>query len=232
MWETEREGMEVGKAVGAAWLLACAALLLAPAEGLRGQEAREGDPELDGLEQVEELHGCFSVSYRFAEDGRRDVFSDDYSLDEPVLQWNGVERSGEGRWTIQNFLVAQDRAMSHFYEEWLHEGDGKWTQKVWGGTPGDDSAELRYSCTAPWRMNLWECEAGEAAKPIRDTNREDYQALHRRNKILVTPEGWIHNQRNEKRTEEGDVAAYELGWVVYDRVDDDRCSPAHEEGRR
>ncbi len=220
---------------GTAWVTGAAVILLsAPGADLRAQEVEWGaaDP-VSGQEEVERLQGCFSVAYLFAEDGQRDVFSEDYALDDPILQWNDVERTAENRWTVQNFLVAQDRAMSHFYEEWIYEdGEETWTQKVWGGSPGDDGAELRYACTAPWRMNLWECEAGNAARPIRDTNREDYVRLHRTNKVLVTDEGWIHSQRNEKRTEEGETVAYELGWVTYEGVEDEHCAPAHREGAR
>ncbi len=188
--------------------------------------------ELDGEASVEALAGCFSVTYRYAEDGERDIFGEHFTLDNPTLQWNEVERTADDRWTIQNFLVTEDgHAMSHFFEKWIFDATTEaWTQEVWGGTPEGSTSELRYECTAPWSMNLWECDAGPAAKPIRDTNREDYDLLHRANRLLVTDEGWIHNQQNDKVTDDGEVVSHELGWVTYRRVDESRCSAAWEEG--
>lgn len=103
---------------------------------------------------------------------------------------------------------------------------------MWSQQPGNERRELRYQCSAPWRINLWQCHAGKAAKPFRDTgapfgfDRPDYDMLDRDNTVLVTERGWVHSQHNRKLTEDGEVVAHEVGWITYERVDEAHCSAA------
>ena len=84
-------------------------------------------------------------------------------------------------------------------------------------------------------MNRWQCHAGPTPKPFRDKdapfgfNRKDYQRLDRENILLVTEKGWIHNEHNKKINAEGTIVSYELGWITYRRMPEDRCRVAIEE---
>lgn len=201
-----------------------------PAPGAAVQE--------DVLEQLRRMSGCFEVEYRFVEDGAHDVFSPGWQLDAPVLEWVGFERAGDGEVVLPHVAITPGgRAVPHWYELWRREpsGDG-WTQEVWSHSPDHEDRKLRYRCTAPWSRNTWSCRAGRAPKPFRDDgapfgfDRKDYEWLDRDNTLLVTPAGWVQYELNRKMTAEGELAAYELGWIVYRRVDEAKCAPAIEAG--
>ena len=125
------------------------------------------------------------------------------------------------------------RAVPHWHETWTYRPDEKgWTQEVWSRSPDDDNRELRYQCTAPWRLNRWECHAGRAPKPFRDYgapfgfDRTDYDHLDRENILLVTDQGWVQNEHNKKVASDGTIVAYELGWITYSRLPDQHCQVA------
>lgn len=191
------------------------------------------EPNPKGMENVENLTGCFDVSYRFIEDGVHDIFSEKYVLDKPHREWIGFKRGGKNTFILQHATIHNDQVASHFHEVWrYHPGKETWTQEVWSQSYEDKERELRYQCTAPWEMNRWECHAGEAAKPFRDSgapfgfNRTDYEALDRKNILLVTPNGWVQNEHNAKMSSSGTVVAYELGWISYRRLEDKACKSA------
>jgi hypothetical protein len=182
-----------------------------------------------GREYVLGMAGCYDVSYRFYEDGEHDHFNDEYGLgtsikelitiveDEParvVLQHSSINRAGE--------------PVPHWHEEWI-DGDAGWTQTVYSRTPDDELKEQRYTCTAPWSLNRWQCHAGRAAKPFRDNGapfgfrRTDYEWLDRDNTLLVTPEGWVQSEHNRKMDEDGRLVSYELGFITYERLDEAEC---------
>lgn len=184
---------------------------------------------------LQRMSGCFSVTYRFVEDGEHDALSPDYGLEEPVTEWIGFERADEG-YVMMHVGIFGRRSVPHFHEVWkpLAGGDG-WRHEVWGGTPDAPDRELRYACESSWAGNRWECDAGRAEKPFRDSgapfgyDRDDYDHLERTNILLVTPRGWVHNEHNRKVTEDGELVAYELGWITYERLDEERCGTAPEE---
>ena len=180
-----------------------------------------------GTDAIQQLAGCFDVTWRFVEDGVHDMFSEDYGLASPAKEWVGLRRTGEETFQFQHALFIGARPLAHWYEVWTQQpGTDDWRQEVWGGTPGPES-ERRYGCTAPWVGNRWECHAGRAEKPLRDENR-DYDWLDRTNILQVTPDGFVQNQNNRKMREAGDVASSELGWTTYVRLDDQQCAPATE----
>lgn len=207
----------------------CAMVLQA---GASGGLAAGAQPE--GREHVENLAGCFAVSYRFAEDGVHDLFGDDFMLDEPILEWIALEREDDHRLVLTHVSITPDeRAVPHFHEIWSFEADERaWTQEVWSRAPDDEQRSLRYRCTAPWSLNRWACHAGIAPKPFRDHGapfgfmRDDYADLDRDNIVLVTERGWIHNQHNRKIAEDGTLVAHELGWIVYRRLPEQDCQVA------
>lgn len=185
---------------------------------------------------VERLAGCFSVTYRFVEDGVHDSLGNEYGLTEPITEWIELTRQDDRGLTLLHVSITEDRrAVPHFHEVWTyHPDDESWTQEIWSRTPVDENRELRYRCTAPWELNRWECHAGKARKPFRDAgapfgfDRTDYEWLDRKNIVLVTQNGWVHNQHNKKLTEDDELVSYELGWITYRRVDEAQCDAAIE----
>jgi hypothetical protein len=81
-------------------------------------------------------------------------------------------------------------------------------------------------------MNKWECHAGEAQKPFRDSgapfgfNRTDYGYLDRENTLLVTSNGWVQNEHNTKMSTSNAIVSYELGWITYRRLGEEACKMA------
>lgn len=177
------------------------------------------------ISEIHQLAGCFDVTYRFVEDGIRDIFSERYGLANPAKEWIGFQRAADDTFVLQHVLFAAGTSFPHWHEVWTRDRDRQtWTQEVRGGTYGATS-QLRYRCAAPWTGNRWECHAGRAEKPIRD-EKHDYDWLDRKNILLVTPNGWVQNEDNRKMRSSGDVVSHELGWITYARIADDRCEAA------
>lgn len=209
-------------------LLLCALFLLALTPG---HSERAVSERLISL-----MSGCFDVTYRFVEDGQHDIFSPEYGLEEPVTEWIGLEGRDDGSLVLVHVGFRGGRAFPHFHEVWKPlEGEEGWRHEVWGPSADNPEPELRYGCENRWTENRWECAAGRAPKPFRDSgapfgfDREDYDSLDRTNVLLVTPEGWVHNEHNRKLTENGQVVSYELGWITYERVEEAECGSAPEE---
>lgn len=191
---------------------------------------------VSGAEDIRNLAGCFKVTYEFVEDGVHDTLSPDYDLG-PVIEWVGYREQDDGTLVLPHVSVTESgRAVPHWHEVWRHHPEaGTWTQTVRRGAPGGERDALRYRCTAPWRMNRWQCHAGAAPKPFRDSgapfgfDRQDYDRIDRENIILVTENGWVQNEHNRKMTDDGELVAYELGWITYSPVEGDRCMAAAKE---
>ncbi len=205
------------------------AVLLGPlgAVGSCGAPTSQADPvpmvSSTASAAIQELAGCFEVSWRFVEDGVHDIFAPDYGLITPTKEWVGLRRTGDATFQLQHVLFAGPRPLAHWYEVWTQQPSTEdWTQEVWGGTPGPDS-DVRYGCTAPWVGNRWECHAGRAEKPLRDEAR-DYDWLDRTNILHVTPKGFVQNEHNRKMRASGDVVSSELGWITYTRLAEEQCA--------
>lgn len=187
------------------------------------------------IANIRNLSGCFEVTYEFVEDGVHDTLSSEHELG-PVTEWVGYRERADGTLVLPHVSVTDDgRAVPHWHEIWRHDpASGEWTQTVRRGAPGGERDTLRYRCTAPWQMNRWQCHAGRAPKPFRDSgapfgfDRTDYDWLDRENILLVTEHGWVHNEHNRKMTADGNVVAHELGWITYLPADESRCTPAME----
>jgi len=176
-----------------------------------------------GVREIQQLAGCFEVSYRFAEDGTRDIFSERYGLANPAKEWVSLTRTDDNTVVLQHILFAGASSFPHWHELWTwHSGTRAWTQEVRGGAPSSAS-QLRYRCTAPWTGNRWECHAGKAEKPVRDAKRGDYDWLDRTNVLLVTPNGWVHNEHNRKMRSPDELVSHELGWITYRRLSEAQC---------
>jgi hypothetical protein len=101
------------------------------------------------------------------------------------------------------------------------EAAGTWTQAV--HQVGDSP---RYEGRGRWRhrgaSSTWESEETWRPLPRREKRREDYHAIAARNAHTVTPEGWAHEERNQKLVLDEDgaplgVLAHEEGLNTYTR---------------
>jgi len=131
----------------------------------------------------------------------------------------GVGQDANGPvYKLQHYGVDQGQLNKHFREEWSETATGQWIQSIIG--PFED---LRYQCTAPFIFNQWDCTVMNAPKPVRDSNRTDYDVLDRNNAVQITPDGWVQNERNLKHTLAGVAVASEVGWIEYKAIDDSQC---------
>jgi len=158
---------------------------------------------------IQNLQGCFRVSYRFVEDGRHD-----YEIKD-ALEWITLKQQS-GTYLIQHYGLIGGEVTQHFTETWSLLPDGRWRQDV---------GPSRYTCISEVRMGQLHCSSPGAAKPIRDQSR-NYDLLNRVTTIQITPNGWVQDETNDKVTKDGKVVATEVGWVEYRRTADD--SPCDE----
>ena len=154
---------------------------------------------------IQNLQGCFRVSYRFVEDGNRDYEVKD------VLEWITLEEQS-GAYLIQHYGLIGGEIIEHFNETWSLLSDGRWRQDV---------GPSRYSCVSEVRLGQLHCASPGTPKPIRDARRIDYDVLNRVSTIQITPKGWVQNEINDKVAKGGKVVATEVGWVEYRRTADD-----------
>lgn len=103
------------------------------------------------------------------------------------------------------------------------ERRGAWAQDVF---QVDDSP--RYSGVGRWehRANYSTWTAGDGARPLprREWSvRKDYGLLHGSNRHTITPDGWVHEQLNQKIVSLADprVVAREFGFNRYEAIADD-----------
>ncbi len=168
-------------------------------------------------EQLSHLAGCFSVRYQFVEDGEHDFFIKD------AVEYMHV-RTDEANtaFRVHNYLIPPERpdlAFLHWVQIWRPMEDGRWHLRVEDGAGG-----LRYQGPGMWRFNQWEGQPARAKKPTRDLPRQDYDLLERRNTLQITAQSWIHSEINLKLRADGTPVASELGWIVYERMEnDDAC---------
>ena len=154
---------------------------------------------------IQNLQGCFRVSYRFVEDGKHE-----YDIKD-ALEWITL-REQSGAYVIQHYGVFSGEIIQHFNETWSLLRDGQWRQDV---------GPSRYTCVSEFRVGQLRCSSPGAPKPIRDRGRDDYDVLNRVSTIQITPKGWVQAETNDKVTNAGQVVATEVGWVEYRRTADD-----------
>jgi hypothetical protein len=168
-------------------------------------------PAASAPDHIQNLQGCFRVSYRFVEDGRRDFEIKD------ALEWIALKQQ-PGAYLITHYgLIGVGEVMQHYTETWSLLPDGRWRQDV---------GPSRYTCISEVRMGQLHCSSPGAAKPTRD-QRQLYDLLNRVSTIQITPKGWVQSEMNDKVTKEGKVVATEVGWIEYRRpADDAPCDTA------
>lgn len=208
----------------------------------------------NGKPNVDKLCGCYSVNFQYAE-----TFSPDenYKFHERE-DMNAIElalpiENTDKKVTIQHLLVIADTmVIKHWREEWTYENptlyeyqgkkiwykktlaanniQNKWTQTIW-----EVNDEPRYQGISAWINNdgktYWESTA-DAPLPRREyTTRSDYNVLNRRNRIMLTEDGYVHEQDNKKILRENGkdkIIALEKGYNTYYKADESECKVARE----
>ncbi|MVM35836.1 hypothetical protein GO755_37820 [Spirosoma sp. HMF4905] len=214
-------------------------------------------PKLEDIAAIKGQCGCHDVNFLYAETFAPEktyTFKDRYTA--KGTEWVFVEEetgptSRPNKIVIQHLLVVSDSmVIKHWREDWLYQNTsllkfdqnaswkrtqlsaaqvkGQWTQKVF---EVDDSP--RYEGSATWihadGRDYWESTA-DAPLPRREyTKRTDYNVMRRTNHHEIRPDGYIHEQDNDKiiRSEAGDqLLASEKGLNTYKRTDEKKCQAA------
>lgn len=214
-------------------------------------------PKPEDIAAIKGQCGCHDVSFLYAETFSPDknyTFKDRYTAKGTELVFVDEESGPTNKPTklvIQHLLVVNDTmVIKHWREDWEFQNTsllkfdqnaswkrakltpaqvkGQWTQKVF---EVDDSP--RYEGSATWihadGRTYWESTV-DAPLPRREyTKRTDYNVMRRTNHHEIRPDGYIHEQDNDKviRSEAGDqLLASEKGLNTYRRTDDTKCRAA------
>ncbi|GAB3896731.1 hypothetical protein GCM10028825_43050 [Spirosoma agri] len=217
----------------------------------------QAQPKNEDIAAIKGQCGCHDVSFLYAETFAPEksyVFKDRYTA--KGTEWVFVEEesgpaSRPTKLVIQHLLVAGDSiVIKHWREDWIYQNTrllrfdqnaswkraditpaqakGQWTQKVF---EVDDSP--RYEGSATWihadGRHYWE-NTTDAPLPRREyTKRTDYNVMRRTNHHEIRPDGYVHEQDNDKliRSEAGDqLIVSEKGQNVYRRTDEKKCQSA------
>lgn len=204
------------------------------------------------VQNIMNLCGCYDVKFEYAETFRTDSAYQFHkgkiaSAKEFIMP---IEQT-DGKISLQHMLiVSEHHIIKHWREDWTYQqpellsyqGDntwqketisnnnikGTWTQTIW---QVDDMP--RYQGYSKWIENdgktYWESTA-YAPLPRREyTTRDDYNIMKRTNKIVVTDNGWLHEQDNEKIIRENgkdSLLVEEKGYNRYTKIDNSECAAA------
>ena len=209
-------------------------------------------------ESIKKMCGCFEVEFKFSETfnySEDSLYVPSENKIANALEYAQLVQEKDDLIMIQHLLIVGDESnphiVKHWRQDWLFEnkdfysydGDNKWdflkknesdvagtwTQKVY---QVDDSP--RYEGNGSWvyvdGKTYWESETN-APLPRREyTKRSEYNITLRRNKHIISDEGWVHDQNNDKilreKRKKDFVIAEEKGINTYKRVPDERCEGA------
>lgn len=207
---------------------------------------------------IKDMCGCYEVSFNFAETfeySNNENYQPSKVKHDKGLEWVQLVEDHKNKIVLQHLLIvgsqARQRVIKHWRQDWLYENTdlytynmnnewtfhslakkqvkGQWTQKVF---QVDDSP--RYEGSAAWihtdGKSSWENTAN-APLPRREyTKRDDYNVTVRTNKHIITQEGWVHDQDNDKvirkKGQKDILLAQEKGYNIYTKVDNNRCKAA------
>ncbi len=160
-------------------------------------------------------------------------------------EWAVVEEDSPKKIVIQHLLVTGDSSViKHWREDWVYEDNsmlafdkdntwkkvklatneskGRWVQKVY---QVDDSP--RYESIGTWvhvdGRHQWQSDCDSPLPRREFTKRNDYNVLHRGNRIYLTNKGWMFEQDNQKiiRSDKGDqLLAREKGYEEFTKADE------------
>ncbi len=208
---------------------------------------------LKDKQNIEKLCGCYEVEFKYAETFSPDTSYKFHARDEIN---GGLElilpiESGDKKIVLQHLLVITDSMIiKHWREDWTFEnpvslryrgnklwtkeqlkpGDvkGKWTQSVW-----EVSDAPRYQGASEWintdGKTFWQ-NTSDAPLPRREYSiRNDYNILRRTNRIILTNDGWVHEQDNQKIIRNKGIdklLVEEKGINSYKKTEDSKCAAA------
>lgn len=211
----------------------------------------------EGREAIKQLCGCFSVTFNYAETFTNDTIKKHLAHplnNKAVAEYSYPILETDTKVVIQHLLVIPDgkgTVIKHWREDWEYEQTdtwqytntnewtkvklpkeavkGKWTQSVWEVTDAP-----RYTGTSEWvhtnNQTFW-LNTTDSPLPRREfTKRSDYNILQRTNRIVVSPEGYLHEQDNKKIIRHAGLAdsiqAEEKGYNHYVRLPESDCARA------
>ena len=202
---------------------------------------------------IEKLCGCYEVEFKYAETFSPDTSYKFHDRDEIS---GGLElilpiEVSDKKMVLQHLLVITDSMIiKHWREDWTYENPTiflyrgnklwtkeqlkpeevfrKWTQPVW-----EVSDAPRYQGASEWintdGKTFWQ-NTSDAPLPRRGYSvRNDYNILKRTNRIILTNDGWIHEQDNQKiiRNKGTDrLLVEEKGINSYKKMVDSKCAAA------
>jgi len=201
---------------------------------------------------IKSLAGFYKVTFNYAETFAPDtayMFHPRYHS--WGYEWAVIVEDSPKKIVIQHLLVVGDSTViKHWREDWVYEQPtilaydkdntwkktslssadtkGRWVQKV---LQVDDSP--RYESIGTWvhvdGRHQWQSETDSPLPRREFTKRNDYNVLHRGNRIYITPQGWMYEQDNKKviRGADGDkLLAQEKGYEEFTRVDEGKFAYA------
>ncbi|MFD2822646.1 DUF6607 family protein [Lacinutrix iliipiscaria] len=209
---------------------------------------------------IKSMCGCYEVSFNFAETfqySNDSTYIPSKTKHDKGLEWVQLVEDHTNKISMQHLLIVgkpdSPHIVKHWRQDWEYENTnlytydhdnkwrflslpkaeviGQWTQKVF---QVDDSP--RYEGTSSWvhvdGKSYWE-NTTSAPLPRREyTKRSDYNVTVRTNRQEITPQGWIHDQDNDKVIREDGkddvVLAQEKGLNTYIKVEDSRCKAAQD----
>jgi len=209
---------------------------------------------------IKSMCGCYEVGFNFAETfqySKDSSYTPSKIKHDKALEWVQLVEDKKNKIVMQHLLIvgrpSKKIVIKHWRQDWVYENTklytynannkwlfnnlpkksvrGQWSQKVY---QVDDSP--RYEGTATWihadGKSYWE-NTTDAPLPRREyTKRSDYNVTVRTNKHIITNEGWVHDQDNDKVVREKGqkdiILAQEKGYNTYKKVDDNKCKAAQD----
>lgn len=208
----------------------------------------------EGRKNINKLCGCFDIDFKYAETFAPDAAYKFHDREElAALEMALPVEQTDRKIVIQHLLVINDSTViKHWREDWEFEspylwkyaGDkkwvkqelkpeqykGKWTQTVW---EVDDAP--RYQGISEWvttdGKTFWQSTT-DAPLPRREYSvRSDYNLMRRGNRLVLTDNGWTHEQDNEKIIKKDGretLLAQEKGYNIYKKEKETDCARTKE----
>jgi len=204
-------------------------------------------------EAILSMTGCYNVDFKYTETFAPEIdYEHAYDYTSAAFEWAELVEKTEDRIVIQHLLIINDSVIiKHWRQDWVFESDrcfsydkdnrwifsdlnpgestGKWTQFVY---QVDDSP--RYCGTATWShidgISSWYNRADSPLPRREYSKRDDYNVMNRGNRVIITDNGWVHEQDNNKIIREDlrkDVLlVQEKGFNTYEKREDADCLAA------
>ncbi len=200
---------------------------------------------------IKAMTGCFDVDFKYTETFSPHIdYEKHYDYTSGAFEWAELVEESDDKIVIQHLLIINDSTIiKHWRQDWIFEAEksftyykdnewkfislnrdeqkGKWTQLVY---QVDDSP--RYAGSATWvhvdGTSSWHNKTDSPLPRREYSKRDDYNVMKRGNRVQITPEGWLHEQDNNKiiRDESDELLAQEKGYNTYNRKPSSDCWPA------